>query len=275
VKRRSPRLLRRRDAQGTGPSDSDARLFRRSAQATIAALVATVAASVLTVLGLLGCFSAGVAPAHIRPEQLIVVNTTQVNKQQVEVSVLNTGSTRTLIKSATLRVLRVFSLPICASEGELPPSATYEATLPSRIAGSRTVVHVPIHDQAGPDEADRFVISLGSPQVANERFTLRVYQVALSITDGPGNRVTPVGKFLISLPFLPSEGEQYWSKKLAAESPRQLANEVGSPFPFEKLPCWRANTTALLEALKLPGTRSSGLERLNDELAAPTQHRPR
>ena len=247
---------------------AEGRWQRRSAQAAVVGVLATVALGVAVPLGWL---SSGSSAAHIRPEQLLVRESNQSPRQQIEATVLNTGGTTAVIKSASLKVLHVYSLPICYSQGSIPVSATYGAALPREISrGAADVVHVPLHDEARPGESDRFAILLRVAKGPEKRYATRLYQIALSIISGSDSHESALGKFVISLPYPLTANEQYWTKELASESRAQLVQFFGTDFA-RALACYRANAATLNRALRLAGIRPSGLEKVTTELAAPPE----
>jgi hypothetical protein len=246
------------------------RLWQRwSAQATVVGTGVALVSLALAVAAPLGWLSPSSSSAHIRPEQLLVLDSNESPRQQIQATVLNTGGTTALIKSASLKVLHVSALPICWSQGDIPLSATYQAVLPRTLSeGVSPVVTVPLHDEARPGGTDRFSISLSVAKgTTTERYATRLYQLAVSIASGSDGRKTRIGVVLVALPY-PPDAEQYWTKELATHSQSQLREQFENYLP-RVLACYRANTAQLKQALKLNGIRSPYLEKVQTELATP------
>jgi hypothetical protein len=242
---------------------------RRSAQATVIGSIAAVATLALAIALPLGWFSSSSSPGHIRAEQLLVLESNHSSRQQVQATVLNTGGTTVLIKSALLRILRVYTVPVCYSQGEIPLSGSYEAVLPQSVGrGPGSVVTVPLHDEARPGGSDRFAVSLSVAKSPKKTYTARLYQIALSIISGSGGNITSIGDFLVSLPYPLAPGEQYWTNELASASRSQLIGYFGGNIGHI-LHCYRTNAARLKHSLRLRGVRGVGLQRVGQELRMP------
>jgi hypothetical protein len=92
----------------------------------------------------------------------------------------------------------------------------------------------------------------------------------LSITSGGDSHETPLGKFVIALPYPLIANEQYWTKEFASKRRAQLVQFFGEDFAGALI-CYRANAAALKRALALPGVRPSGLAKVTTELAPPPE----
>jgi hypothetical protein len=253
-------------------SPADGRWGRWSAQATVAGTFLGLASLAVALAAALGWFNPSPPPPHLRAEQMLVLEPNESRRPEVQVTVLNTGGTTALIKSASLKILHILASPICASQGEVPLSETYQAVLPRTFSdATANVVTVPLHDEARPGGSDRFAISLSvAPGSSAEKYVTRLYQVALSIVSGSDARRTQIGRFLISLPYRPTANEQYWTHELAAYSQTRLRYQLGPELP-RAMKCYRTNTAQLKQALKLGGVRSPGLERVQSELVTPAK----
>lgn len=187
-----------------------------------------------------------------------------------EVIVHNRGNRAAVIDRADLVVRHVYALQRCASQDDLPLSETYGLVLPAGArAGDRVSTH--LHDQAGADEADRFKISLSVDVPSDERGTYFLFEVGLSLHDDARRSSLPVGAALVSLPFVPNEGEYYWSKQTASLLRNFETGEVTTRELFgASMPCWRSNTMVLRKALASTATRSKRLDAIARSLVTPS-----
>jgi hypothetical protein len=141
-------------------------------------------------------------------------------------------------------------VPLCASQGDLALSGTYGVDLPVDARPGATV-QASLHQQIGPDEADRFAIAF-SALPAGKRPAVYLFDLDVGlVNDGPRNPF-PVGRVLISLSSLPDAGRYFWTKKTVKllsgwvdASHRSVREQWGSA-----MPCWRSNTVILRRALR-------------------------
>jgi hypothetical protein len=191
---------------------------------------------------------------------------------RLELTVHNTGGKLIVVDRASFRIKRVYALPRCASQDDIPLSNTYGVGLPiDARPGER--IEAPLHQQVGADEADRFAVGL-SAKLPRDQPTSTVYLFALDVslrTDGPEGEL-PLGAMLISLPVIPYPGEYYW----AADTPEIIGNLLAASPDYARqlkqfsMPCWRRNTAILRRALDKPYLRSPHLNALSAELVTPT-----
>lgn len=188
----------------------------------------------------------------------------------LEVTLHNTGGRRVVIDAARVEVRRVQKLRRCASQDDLLLSHVYGLLLPAN-AHEGDAVEMPLHQQVGPDEADRFRVELSTKLPPSDQTSLYLFEVAVSLrNDGPQSEL-PLGTAVVGLPELPAPGEYYWD----AGTLDVLHNfALGEPdyaryLRQHALPCWRANTRALEQAGKGRKLRSNDLEEVVDDLVQP------
>ncbi|WP_041841072.1 hypothetical protein [Actinoplanes friuliensis] len=130
----------------------------------------------------------------------------------VEITVHNRNARRTVVTRVVVTVEDSAVMKQCASQGgPVGVSATYDVTLPLRPA-TGTEVRVPVSQQQGSDEADRFALRLGTP--ARESPTmLHLYRLRFELeADGDTTRL-PAGTAVVAVPMAPSDGDGYfWSE---------------------------------------------------------------
>jgi hypothetical protein len=181
------------------------------------------------------------------------------------------GGRLIVIDGALIEIKRVYKLPRCASQGDIVVSHVYGLFLPA-TAREGQVYKAPLHQQVGPDEADRFRVSLSTKLPESDQTSVYLFEISVRLeNDGPKPDL-PVGEAVVGLPELPPPGEYYWN----SSTPEVLQDLVlGSPTyaPYlrqEAMPCWQSNTIALRGAATGGGMVSEEFEGLVKELVRPS-----
>lgn len=163
------------------------------------------------------------------------------SKPRVEVRLHNTGTRRAVLTSARFTVTDFVRVVPCGLGAGLVASARYDVVLPVKPRGGETV-EVPINQQLGPDEADRFVFRLGVDDLEKVLGLIDVYQLRVTVAHDNESQPIDVGRVVVVLPGAPE------------------------PFAIEFFPvpgtttCSRAPSKAARRALTLEGTRSPEVE---------------
>jgi hypothetical protein len=186
---------------------------------------------------------------------------------QLDVGVHNVGDRRAVLTRARLTVERVDSVPVCVSAGGLNVTGTYNAILPPHPGA----VDVPLHQQVGRDEADRFTIKIGATQKSlsseDGRPRKLLYRLGLSLVDDSGGPAAIAGTAIVSVPLVPEQTEDFWSTGLQSKTRPQL-DALLPGFPLASfVPCWRKNNARLRAALSAPGARAPELDQLRGQIA--------
>jgi hypothetical protein len=227
--------------------------------------------------------------AHVEPVDLVVHNGAAAESPpRLEILLHNTGDQRAVISRANIEIRRVGLLRQCFSQGDLPLSTTYAATLPANAA-PRYVVQAPLHEQLGADEADRFAVKLGvRADPASSSYSIRgvpslaglyLFEIAISLVSDEGGQPLGVGRALVSLPFAPEPFGFYWDgaslgrlrqySLAEAKSHEELGNSIPSwPPPWTKK-CWFSNTRILTSMLSSHAKRSPTLEAVSSSIIIP------
>ncbi len=242
--------------------------------------VGTVAVAVLALVLGSGSGTSSSAPSNgmTSPANLKIVNLVVQDQEpwphpdSLEVLLHNVGGQTVVIDRATFQINRIYELPRCASQGDVPLSETYGLALPADAQpGSR--VSTDLHQQVGPDEADRFgiAVSLHRPKNRTDG-TLYLFKGTLTLhTDAPRPQVS-VGKLLLSLPLPPASGEYYWN----ARTPKLIRGllitspNYGRELERFSMKCWQENTQTLENVLATKGSRSQWLRKVPGELVTPS-----
>jgi hypothetical protein len=195
-------------------------------------------------------------------------------KPAVEVIVRNGGAGRAVISRAEIKILRMYSLPLCWTQGSLPVSEIYGAQLPVD-AKPGDVVEVPLHQQVGPNQADRFEIGVSAIgevlEGKSELSGLYLFEFEVSLAHDGEETALPIGTALLSLPEVPLSSEFLLLNGLA-EVNREF-NWEGRPVRevwTDQMPCWQANARTAIGAAESRATMSPTLRQILDAVFVPT-----
>ncbi len=250
------------------------------------------------VLGILALVHAGgsdspPAPslAQVEPVDLVVHNGDATEAPpRLEILLHNIGDKRAVLSRANIEIRRVALLRQCFSQGDLPLSTTYAATLPANAAPGH-VVQAPLHEQLGGDEAGRFAIGLGvRADPAKSSYSIRgkqnlaglyLFEIAISLISDEGGQPLSVGRALVSLPSTPEPLGFYWDRPTVKQLVQydQAVDRgdevVGSSTSFPPWPpawtkkCWFANTKILRSMLSSDAKRSPTLKAVGNSIITP------
>lgn len=182
-------------------------------------------------------------PAPSNPA-LTASRQTDDSKPRIEVRLQNTGNRRSVLTSAILTVRKEVTVTPCGLGAGLVVSATYDVLLPNRAVEGQTV-EVPINQQLGPDEADRFAFSLGLEDPAKDFGRTLVYQLDVAVRHDNSDKPVDLGRVVVALPGTPPP--QY-------TLPQDIAN------PQQK--CEKDVLDKLRQVQQLDGVRSPELQNL-------------
>jgi hypothetical protein len=129
---------------------------------------------------------------------------TDESKARIEIRLKNNGDQRTYLTSAIFTVRKQIVITPCGLGAGVPISGSYEVVLPRRSAPGEKV-EVPIDQQIGPDEADRFVFRVG-PELSERDLGLTlVYQLDIAVRHDGSDEPAGVGQAVIALPGSPRD----------------------------------------------------------------------
>jgi hypothetical protein len=188
---------------------------------------------------------------------------------RVEATLHNTGGRLAVITRARIKVLHVFELPLCFTQGGVPVSGSYGVPLPVD-AQAGELVEAPLHQQVGADEADRFALNL-SVEGADLK-GVYLFDLDISLVNDGSTAPLPLGRVVVSLPETPTPQNYVW-REGDGESLNETFNPYGYPvreFWAENMLCWRENTKRLRRAFDGPATHSPELADIAEGLVTPT-----
>ncbi|MEU5155651.1 hypothetical protein [Glycomyces sp. NPDC021274] len=163
-------------------------------------IAVVVALGTLTVPPLIKALSDDPPAPEVRLAS-VIVHEPDGDVASMEFTIHNTGSSRGIVEEAVFTVEEVITVVPCVGGGIVELSAEYDLLLPSR-AEKGDQFTVPVSQQVGPDEADRFAINARLDQAAMGFETLFRLDVQL-VVDGPAEDLA-VGTVIVSLPHSPA-----------------------------------------------------------------------
>jgi len=246
------------------------RLHWKGAAGTLSAGVVFLAA----VFQVLGISVVGLVSVH-RPTQVVNRPNLMVEdllvedfpedwtqSPRVQVSLHNTGVQRSVVTRAEFTVLRAAHFPLCEKQGNLILSNSYAVVLPTNPSSGMTV-EVPLHQQLGPDEADRIEFRFQLPNDVRTKgdATVYLYQLKVELLHDAQPGPLSVGQVLLAVPSAPDK-TYLWTKDKAADLDYRASIAWLGPNTDEVISCLKTNTTDLKPILAVPGERSSNLQKL-------------
>lgn len=150
------------------------------------------------------------APAHDPATGGTAVGSRQAEraKPRVDVRLHNVGTRRSVLTSARFVITRHARIGVCGVGAELPSSASYDVMLPARPRRGQ-VIEVPINQQLGPDEADRFSFRLGTEEAYKADLgTTVIYEMDVSILHDTAPQPLKVGAVVVAVPAAPTRWPQ-------------------------------------------------------------------
>ena len=189
----------------------------------------------------------------------------------LEVTLHNQGGRLIVIDGAEVKVRRVYKLRRCAAQDDLPLSNVYGLTLPVSARKGETF-EAPLHQQIGPDEADRFRIELSTKPPPEDLASVYLFEIQVRLKNDGAEPDLPLGTAVLALPKIPSAGEYFWD----AGTLKVLRNFVLYEPKYARylrrfaMPCWRSNTAALEAVGEGKKDRSENLEKTIKGLIEPS-----
>jgi hypothetical protein len=179
---------------------------------------------------------------------------TDRSKPRIEIRLHNAGTRRTVLTSARFAVRRFAVIPGCGRGSGLELSASYDVTLPDRAGAA---VEVPIDQQLGPDEADRFAFRLTAAH-RDDRHAAQdlFYELDVSVRHDNDPEPLKVDRVVVALPGAPiAQDARFFSvpgtRSCSRTPPRQQL--VATTFAGTR----SAELDAFLDALRAAGRRSA------------------
>lgn len=121
----------------------------------------------------------------------------------LDIKVLNTGTQRSIIKRAVVSIRELSMLTVCAGQsgGGLDVSATYGLTLPVHPTPGQKV-EIPLSQEIGPDEADRFKVGMRLPKTAMlignpDADKLFIYRIDVELIRDKNSKVVSAGEAVV------------------------------------------------------------------------------
>lgn len=127
---------------------------------------------------------------------------TEASKARIEIRLHNLGAQRSVLTSAKFTIERLAIIRPCGQGASLPVTGRYDVSLPEQAGPT---VEVPIDQQIGPDQADRFTFRIIS-QAYFQRHTadVLVYQLRVSVMHDDSPSPLDVGEVVVAVPGVPT-----------------------------------------------------------------------
>ncbi|WP_433476498.1 hypothetical protein ACQPZP_05275 [Spirillospora sp. CA-142024] len=192
----------------------------------------------------------------------------------LDIKLHNTGTRRSIIKRAVLSIHKFTMFKECAGQGGgLGVSATYGLNMPVRPKPGQKV-EVPLSQQLGPDEADRFKIELNLPQssawIENpDQGKLFVYQVGVTLIRDTNSKAVNLGDAVVALPItITVHEQQFFLTKENAEIHYYDWLSGGPEAGAGIRQCLRANNVTLRQYMTAAGAKPKWFSELSSELVS-------
>jgi hypothetical protein len=256
----------RQEPQQAPQSSSVRSWWRRRSEAMRTTIVSGViaifvAAVSLAVPPIIKALSPGPSPG-VRLASLVVQDP-DGDVVSMEFTIHNTGSSRGIVEEAIFTVEDSVAISPCTGGGMVELSAEYDLLLPFDAENGDQFT-VPISQQVGPDEADRFAVNARLDEGAGEHVKLYRLDVAL-IVDGSAEDID-AGTVVFPLSYSPAdEWLMYWGGE-QTDVNLQYIEQQGVDGSVGISECLDENTQQLHDFLQASGERSPSLERVLDEL---------
>src|SRR3954447_17297263 len=132
---------------------------------------------------------------------------TEASKPRIEIRLHNTGTRRAVLTAAVFTVRRLALFEPCGRGAGLLVSSRYDVTLPDHAGAS---AEVPIDQQLGPDEADRFSFRLTAPGVLTRlQGDTLFYELDVGVRHDNDPAPLNVGRAVVAIPGAPDASVKY------------------------------------------------------------------
>jgi hypothetical protein len=209
--------------------------------------------------------------ARISLSQLLVTDSTAGRPVALDITVHNLGDRLAVLTGVKLKILDFAYLRTCYTQGEVGASKPYPVTLPDRPTADATVT-IPLHEEVGRDEVDRFVVQLRPPPYrAPEGYPeegVFGYRVAISLSSDVQGDLT-LGGAAFAVPGTPGLWTSVWDPT-DPDRKAKMSNAVNSGTPLtwggEYMhgveTCMSKNAKSVLRLLRPAGARSTAMAEL-------------
>ncbi|GAA1790386.1 hypothetical protein GCM10009735_22480 [Actinomadura chokoriensis] len=192
----------------------------------------------------------------------------------LDIKLLNTGDRRSVIKRAIVSIRKFSLIEVCFSQGGgLDVSATYGLTMPVHPTPGQEL-EVPLSQEIGPDEADRFKLNLRLPEAAAEvgrnldaeRFF--VYHIGVQLVRDRESHKVNAGDAVVVLPgpFTVNPQDFFLTKEFDRHPNRYDAYH---PTPQEMShirECLASNNTILHGFMSVNGAKPTWFSQIKSQL---------
>jgi hypothetical protein len=190
----------------------------------------------------------------------------------LDVTVHNLGRRRAVLTGVRMKIRDFLYLPECYTAGTVEPSKPYPLTLPDNPT-SGAVMTIPLHEEVGADQVDRFTVDLHGPSRTaagpRGRYPLGgtfLYRFGAALTADVQKNLS-LGTAIAATPLDPYPSGQVWNP----DDPQRVAKwkqdiagsssiDLSTPDMQASMRCLDTNSRALKALLARPGRRSDSLD---------------
>ena len=211
--------------------------------------------------------------ARLSVSQLLVTGGTNLFEPvKLDITVHNLGNRLAVLTGLRIKILDFAYMRDCYTQGEIDASKPYPLSLPDNPAAG-TVMTVPLHEEVGHDQVDRFVVRLWPPPFRKDKYGTTqegtfVYRVAGTLSSDVQKDLA-LGSASFAVPFTPGLWNFVWNtadpdrratfaNKLNSGQPMDWSNRYMRPVET----CLDKNSSSLARLLHPAGARSDEMAEL-------------
>lgn len=206
----------------------------------------------------------------------MLVDTPKVGGEPVslDIKLLNSGSRRSVIKRALVSIRKFSLIEVCFSQGGgLDVSATYGLTMPVHPTPGQEM-EVPLSQEIGPDEADRFKLDLRLPKAAMQvgrnldGGRLFVYHIGVDLVRDRESKKVNAGEAVIALPGpISAYRQEFFLTKEFTRHPNRYDSYHPTPQEMSKIrQCLASNNAILRDFMAVNGAKPTWFSEIQSYL---------
>jgi hypothetical protein len=204
----------------------------------------------------IGSPSQAPASSHVEVDHVTYTAASFKHPLKIDIELQNTGTQRAIITALRIRIQQVLEMPACFSQGYLPSTGTSLLNIKPK-ARPGTSVTVPVNQQVGPDEADRFKVEVRGPTSE----AVYLYRTRVTLLYDKSSQAQ-VGELVAAFPYAPAPN-YFWMRSVIRN---YQISDFGSSAPQIR-DCMDLNSKRLLSFLALSGVKP-GLSALRADVSS-------
>lgn len=218
--------------------------------------------------------------ARLSLSQLLVTGGTDFEHPvTLDVTVHNLGNRLAVLTGIRLKILDFAYIRDCYTQGEVDASKPYPVSLPDNPSEG-TVLTVPLHEEVGHDQVDRFVVRLRPPPYRERYGGPEAGTFGYRVTGMLSSDVQadlPLGPAAFAVPFNPGLWTSMWNPtnpQRRADFAKKLNSGVpmhwdSNPYMHPVETCLDRNAASFARLLRPAGARSAEMAKLLTAIEPP------